>query len=75
MNSITHTAPKLPAGSNRCKSLTSELAARKHFNALSRDEKVQAIFRMADIGYSDYSIATATKLNVEMVRQILAKRE
>ena len=50
-------------------------AARKHFNALNCDEKIQAICRMADTGYSDYSIATATKLSVEMVRQILAKRE
>ncbi len=50
-------------------------AARKHFDALSRDEEIQAICRMADTGYSDYSIATAAKLSVEMVRQILAKRE
>lgn len=50
-------------------------AARKHFDALSRDEEIQAIYRMADTGYSHFSIATATKLNVEMVRRILAKRE
>ena len=50
-------------------------AARQHFNALSRDEKRQAICRLADTGYSDYLIATATKLSVEMIRQILAKLE
>ncbi len=50
-------------------------AARKHYDALSRSEEIQAIYRMADSGYSASSIATATKLSVEMVRQILAKRE
>ena len=49
-------------------------AARQHFDALSRDEKTQAICRMADTGYSDYSIATATRLSVEMIRQVLAAR-
>ena len=55
--------------------MNADKAARQHFDALSRDEEIQAICRMADTGYSDYSIATATKLSVEMVRQILAKRE
>ena len=48
---------------------------RLQFFALSRDEKRQAICRLADTGYSDYLIATATKLSVEMIRQILANRE
>jgi len=55
--------------------MSPDKAARRHFNALSRDQKMQAIFRMADVGNSDYLIATATKLSVEMIRQILAKRE
>ncbi len=55
--------------------MNADKAARQHFDALSRDEDIQAICRMTDTGYSDYSIATATKLSVEMVRQILAKRE
>ena len=55
--------------------MTADQAARQHFDALSRSEKIEAIYRMADNGYGDFSIATATKLNVEMVRQILGKRE
>jgi len=55
--------------------MNTDKAARQHFNALSPDEKVQAICWMADTGYSDYLIATAAKLSVEMVRQILGKRE
>ena len=54
--------------------MNTDKAARQHFVVLSRDEKNQAIGRMADTGYSDYSIAAATKLNVEMVRHILAMR-
>ena len=37
-------------------------AARRHFYALSRDENTQAICRLSDVGYSDYSTAPATKL-------------
>ena len=55
--------------------MSADKAARLHFYALSRDEKRQAICRLADTGYSDYSIASATRLSAEMVRQILAKRE
>ena len=55
--------------------MSADKNARQHFNALNRDEKIHAICHMADTGYSDYSIATATKFSVEMVRQILAKRE
>ena len=55
--------------------MNADKAARQHFDALSRDEKIQAIFRLAGTGYSDYSIATATKLSAEMVRQIRAKRQ
>ena len=54
--------------------MNADKAGRQHFVVLAPDEKNQAICRMADIGYSDYSIAAATKLNVEMVRHILGKR-
>ena len=55
--------------------MNAEKAARQHFVVLTRDEKIQAIYRMAVTGYADYSIATATRLSVEMVRHILGKRE
>lgn len=52
--------------------MNADKAARQHFVVLSRDEKIQAICRMAVTGYADYSIAAATRLSVEMVRHILA---
>ena len=55
--------------------MNTEKAAHQYFVALSRDEKIQAVCRMADTGYGDYAIATATRFSVEMVRQILAERE
>ena len=55
--------------------MNAKQSARQHFDALSRDEKIKAIYRMSVTGFADYSIATATKLSVEMVRAILAKRE
>ena len=55
--------------------MNTDKAARQHFDALSRDEKIQAICGMADTGYNEYSIATATRFSIEMVRQILAERE
>ena len=55
--------------------MNADKAARQHFEALSQDEVIQAIWRMADNGTSDGLIAAATKLSVEMVRQILVKRE
>ena len=54
--------------------MSAAAAARQHFVVLNRDEKIQAIYRMAVTGYADHSIATATRLNVEMVRHILAAR-
>lgn len=50
-------------------------AEREHFDTLRPEEKVNAIYRMTDTGYTASTIATATKLSVEMVRQILVKRE
>lgn len=55
--------------------MNTDKAARRYFVALSRDEKIQAICQMADTAYSDYSIASGTRLSVEMVRKILVERE
>jgi DNA invertase Pin-like site-specific DNA recombinase len=46
-----------------------------YFALLSRAEQERAIRRLAATGMSDTTIATATKLSVEMVRRILAKNE
>ena len=62
------------AGKRGVRRMKSNNAARQHFDVLSRDGKIRAICGMADTGYSDYSIANATTLSVEMVRQILAAR-
>lgn len=48
--------------------------ARKHFDALSRDAKADAVRRMANDGHSDYAIAHATGVAVEQVRAILAEK-
>ena len=55
--------------------MNADKAARQHFDALTRQEVIQAIWRMADNGASAGLIAAATKLSVEMVCQILAKGE
>lgn len=47
----------------------------RHFDLLSRDEQRAAIQRLATSGMSDYSIASATKLSVEMVRAILGEQK
>jgi 2-iminoacetate synthase ThiH len=44
-----------------------------YFAMLSREEQREAIHRLANAGMSDYTIAAATKLSVEMVRIILAQ--
>ena len=46
--------------------------ARQHFNVLTRKEVQAAICRMAAHGYSDYVIASATRIAVEQVRGIIA---
>ena len=45
--------------------------ARMHFYALTPDEQVQAIRRMAKAGQGVYVISRATGLSVEQVRRIL----
>jgi hypothetical protein len=49
-------------------------AARKHWLALTPDEQKRAICDMAAMGATDYTIAAATQLAVEQVRQVLGDR-
>lgn len=44
-----------------------------HFLLLSHDEQKAAIRRLAALGWSDHSIAAATRLSVELVRRLLAE--
>ena len=45
-----------------------------YFNMLTRDEQSLAIRRLSASRMSDYEIAAATALSVEMVRQILGEQ-
>jgi hypothetical protein len=45
-----------------------------HFLMMSEADRHAAIQRMAKNGWSDYSIAAATRLSVEMVRKLLGER-
>lgn len=42
-----------------------------HFLLLDRDQQAQAIRRLSAQGMSDHTIATATRLSIDMVRRIL----
>lgn len=44
-----------------------------HFLLLDRDQQAQAIRRMAALGWSEYGIASATRLSVEQVRRVIAE--
>ena len=46
----------------------------QHFLLLDRDQQREAVCRLASSGMSDYSVAAATKLSVEMIRTILGER-
>lgn len=46
-----------------------------YFKMLSHDDQRAAIRRLAASGMTDHTIAAATRLSVEMVRQILGARE
>lgn len=48
--------------------------ARKHWHALTAAEKKQAVFDLIDGGMHVYSIAAATGLSVEAIRQLVAER-
>jgi hypothetical protein len=45
-----------------------------NFVLLSHDEQRRAIQELAAAGMSDHTIAQATKLNVQMIRRLLAER-
>jgi hypothetical protein len=46
-----------------------------YFQMLTRDEQRVAIRRMAASGQSEFTIAAATRLSVEMIRKILGPTE
>ena len=46
-----------------------------HFALLVREQQRNAILRLAGSGMSDYTIAAATRLSVEMVRAIIGERQ
>jgi hypothetical protein len=45
-----------------------------HFLRLTQAEQAAAIRRLAAEGWSELSIAAATKLSVEMIRRVLAEK-
>jgi len=49
--------------------------ARLHFHALSREEQAEAIRGMAASGQGEYTIARATGLAVEQIRNMLGRAE
>jgi hypothetical protein len=48
--------------------------SREHFETLSQDEQRAAIYDLCDRGYSDHTVAHATRLSLEQVRQVLGDR-
>ncbi len=46
-----------------------------HFRALEHEQQTEAIRRLAAMGQSEFTIARATGLSVEMVKRILAAME
>ncbi len=50
-------------------------ARNRHFDELTREQREDAIKRMAAEGWTDHGIAAATRLSIEMVRQVLARRD
>ena len=47
----------------------------QHFLLLDRDQQRGAILRLAAAGYTDYGIASATRLSVEFVRTVIGDRK
>jgi hypothetical protein len=45
-----------------------------YFELLTPDEKRAVIRKMANAGQSEFLIASATRLSIELVRQILGER-
>lgn len=50
-----------------------EERARRHFLCLGREQQLQAVRRLAAVGYEEGLIAAATGWSVEMVRHILSE--
>ncbi len=46
-----------------------------YFLMLTQAEQIDAVKKMARLGWSDYGIAGATRLNVEAVRRILGENQ
>jgi hypothetical protein len=44
-----------------------------HFLLLPPEEQLAAIYRLHQLGWSDYGIASATRLSVEQVRRLLSE--
>jgi hypothetical protein len=44
------------------------------FHALDQEQQAAAIHRMADEGFTESQIASATRLSVEFIRRVLAER-
>ena len=64
----------LSAPVERRLAVSTDERTRQNFRCLSAAENREAIYRMADDGYTDHVIAAATQLAVEQIRQILAQR-
>lgn len=45
----------------------------RHFATLDREQQAQAIRRLANLGWSESSIAAASRLSVEQIRRVLAE--
>jgi hypothetical protein len=52
---------------------TGDRARMRHFELLSYEQKIIAIVRMHDAGYSDRQIAHACQLSVEQICRLLAE--
>lgn len=46
-----------------------------YFLLLSRDQQLEAIRRLHALGWSDYGIASATRLSVEQIRRLLGEQQ
>lgn len=46
----------------------------QYFHALTREEQIAVVKRMATDGWTDHGIAHATRLSVEQVRQVIGER-
>ena len=63
------------AGKIDVRTSKSNIAARQHVAAVSSDGETRTICSMAESGHSNDSIASVTGFSVEMIRDILVRRE